>query len=68
MDSQQLAALGVVAATAGVFIWTKRPGRKFQLERDTHCGCAGAARGGAKGSIVFSARKGRRPIILVKSN
>ncbi len=66
MDWQKIAALGVVAATAGLFARAKWPRRKFNFERDTHCGCAAPTNTGA--SILFSARKGERAKIIVKSN
>jgi hypothetical protein len=68
MDWQKIAALGVVAATAGLFLWAKLRPRKFSFERDTHCGCASAHSAGSKASIVFSARKGARAKIIVKNN
>jgi hypothetical protein len=67
MDWQQLAALGLVAATAGVFIyraWPRR--RKFDFARDTHCGCGSASGPAAKNSIVFHARKGQRAQVIMK--
>jgi len=68
MDWQQIAALTVVAATAGIFIWTKLRRRKFSFEHDTHCGCGSASERGLGYSIVFSARKGHRPKIILKEN
>jgi hypothetical protein len=68
MDWQQITALAIVAATAGMFLRTKLRRRAFSFARDTHCGCSAPTGTGAKGSIVFSARKGRRPTILVKEN
>jgi len=68
MDWQQIAALSVVAATAGVFLWTKMRRRKFSFEHDTHCGCASPSQSESRSSIVFSARKGQRPKIILKEN
>ena len=68
MDWQTMAALSVVAVTAGLFLRAKLRPRKFSFERDTHCGCSSANAAGAKTSIVFSARKGGRAKIIVKSN
>jgi hypothetical protein len=68
MDWQQIAALAVVAATAGLFLRAAMPRRGFNFRRDTHCGCASATGPPAKGSIVFSARKGQRAKIFVKAN
>jgi hypothetical protein len=67
MDWQKFAALGVVAATAGLFLRAKLRRRKFSFEHDTHCGCASADPAGAKTSIVFSARKGERARIIFKN-
>jgi len=66
MDWQKIASLVIVAVTAGAFLRTKLRKRKFSFERDTHCGCASPS--GSKNSIVFHARKGQRPQIVVKSN
>ena len=68
MDWQQIAALSIVAATAGIFIWTKSRRRAFSFGNDTHCGCGSSAGSPTKGSIVFSARKGQRAKIIVKAN
>jgi hypothetical protein len=68
MDWQKIASLVIVAGTAGAFIWAKLRRRKFSFERDTHCGCASSGPTAAKNSIVFHARKGQRPQIIVKSN
>jgi len=67
MDWQRIAALAVVAGTAGVFLaraWPRR--RKFSFERQTHCGCGTAGQAGAKNSVVFHARKGQRAQVIVK--
>jgi hypothetical protein len=67
MDWQQMAALGLVAATAGLFLWAKLRRRKFSFEHNTHCGCATGGPAGARTSIVFSARKDGRAKIIVKN-
>lgn len=66
MDWQQVSALGIVVATAGIFIWNKFRRRKFSFKHDTHCGCSGANETPTKSSIVFHARKGERPQVTVK--
>jgi hypothetical protein len=68
MDWQKIAALAVVAATAGLFLRAKLRRRKFNFQHDTHCGCAVTGAAGSKTSIVFSARKGERAKIIVKNN
>jgi hypothetical protein len=65
MDWQQAVALLIVAVTAGFFLRARLRPRKFSFERDTHCGCA--SQPATQGSIVFHARKGERPQIVVKS-
>ena len=66
MSWQQTASLAIVAGTAGVFVWARWRRRKFSFERDTHCGCAAAGEQGQKSSIVYRARKGERPVVIVK--
>jgi hypothetical protein len=68
MDWQQIAALTLVAVTAGLFIRAKARRRTFSFARDTHCGCGSPTGAEARSSIVFSARKGQRAKIFVKSN
>ncbi len=65
MDWQQAAALVIVAVTAGLFFWARIRPRRFGFRRDAHCGCT--SQSAAKGSIVFHARRGERPQIVVKS-
>jgi hypothetical protein len=68
MDWQQLVSLAIVASAA-VWLVGRRVGRrKFSLQRDTHCGCAGASQSFPGTSIVFRARKGARPEVRVKMN
>jgi hypothetical protein len=69
MDWQQLAALGIVGMTAALLFrsWLRRRRLKFSFQRDTHCGCSTPASSSApQPSIIFRARKGERPQILVK--
>ena len=68
MDWQKIAALGVVAAAAGLFLRAKMRRRKFSFEHDTPCGCAMASAAGSKTSIVFSARKGGGARIIMKTD
>ena len=67
MDWQKIAALGIVAVTAGCFLGAKLRRRKFSFQHNTHCGCAATGDAGSKHSIVFSARKGERAKIIVKN-
>ena len=66
MDWQQLVALLIVALAAALLIWSRVRPRKFQFGRDTHCGCSSPSGTAPKSSIVFHARKGEQPRILVK--
>jgi hypothetical protein len=65
MDWQKIVSIGIVAFTAGAFLWAKLRRRKFSFEGDTHCGCSTSA--GSKQSIIFHARKGQRAQIIVKN-
>jgi hypothetical protein len=64
MDWQQCAALGIVAASAAGLIGGKFRRRKFG-QGISHCGCDRNSSGSGQ-SIVFRARKGARPEILIK--
>jgi hypothetical protein len=66
MDWQQLVSLLIVAAAGALLVGSRFRRRKFSFERDTHCGCAAAPQAGPQSSIVFRARKGERPEVLVK--
>jgi len=67
MDWQQLVSLFIVAV-AGILLARSRLRRpRFSFQRNTPCGCAGGARREASAnSIVFHARKGKRPEVLVR--
>jgi hypothetical protein len=66
MDWQQIAALALVAVTAALFVLARvRRKRKGGLPCDSHCGCAGAKSSNAP-SVIYHARKGERPEIIVK--
>ena len=66
MDWQQLVALLIVATAAALLVWSRVRRRKFQFGRDTHCGCSSPGGAASQSSIVFHARKGERPRVLVK--
>jgi hypothetical protein len=65
MDWQQIIALAIVAAAAGLLFWGRARRRKFNLQRDTHCGCS-SGDAAPKSTIVFHARKGQRPTVTMK--
>jgi len=67
VNLQTLVALMIVAAAATGLAWGMLRRRKFSFQRDTHCGCSSPSRSGSEGSIVFHARKGERPRVIVKS-
>jgi hypothetical protein len=66
MDWQQIVALLIVATAVALLIWSRVRRRKFQFGRDTHCGCSSPSSAGSQSSIVFHARKGEQPRVLVK--
>jgi len=65
MDWQKIVALMIVAVTAALFIRARFMRRKAKFPCDSGCGCASntAAPGP---SVVYHARKGERPEIIVK--
>jgi hypothetical protein len=67
MEWQQWVSLGIVAITAGLLARGRFHRRKFSFQRDTHCGCSANNASIGQSSVVFRARKGERPEILVKS-
>lgn len=72
MDWQQLLALLIVATTAALFLWSSLPRKKFSFAKSTACGCGSAQSKIPKNSlpaqtIQFKARKGQRPIVVVKN-
>jgi len=66
MDWQQLVSLMIVAVAAGWLVSSKFRRRRFSFQRETHCGCAPVASSAPQNSIIFHARKGERPEVLVK--
>jgi hypothetical protein len=66
MDWQQLVSLSVVAITAAIFVWVRFRPHRFGFQRDTHCGCSSVGQSSPQSSIVFHARKGERPQIVIK--
>ncbi len=66
MDWQQLVSLLIVAFAAALLLGRKFRRPRFSFQRDTHCGCAAVPQTAPQSSIVFRARKGQRPEVLVK--
>jgi len=65
VDWQQTVSLIIVAGAAGALLWSRFGRRKFSFERDTHCGCSTAGRS-TQNSIIFRARKGEAPQVVIK--
>ena len=66
MNWQQAVSLAIVALVAGLFWRGHLRRRKFSFARNTHCGCSAHGQSETKSSIVFHARKGERPEVVVK--
>ena len=66
MDWQQLLSLCIVATALVLLVGSKFRRKRFSFERDTHCGCSTTGQSGPQRTIVFHARKGQRPEVLVK--
>jgi hypothetical protein len=64
---QTTVALTIVALAAAGLLWGLLRRRKFRLLRDSPCGCSPPASSAPQNSIVFHARKGERPTIIVKN-
>ena len=66
MDWQQLVSLTIVGVAAILLLWSRFRPRKFSFVRDTHCGCSTAGGNAPQHSIIFRARKGERPQVLIR--
>lgn len=66
MDWQQIASLFIVATAAALLLRRQFQRRRFQFERDTHCGCSSPSGTTSRASIVFMARKGEPARIVMK--
>lgn len=63
---QTIVSLIIVALAATGLLWSKFRRRKFNFHRDTHCGCAPPDQSPTHQSIIFHARKGERPQVIIK--
>ena len=63
---QTIASLVIVALAAAGLLWGRFRRRKFDFHRDTHCGCTSPSDSPTHQSILFHARKGQRPQVIVK--
>src|ERR1700757_2091446 len=66
VDWQQVISLGIVGAAAAGLGWSKFRPRKARLGCDSHCGCSSPAHSTLQSTMVFRARRGERPQIIVK--
>ena len=66
MQWQQMVSLAIVGVAGALLIWGRFRRRKFSFARETHCGCSAAAELPTQSSILFHARKGELPQIVVK--
>jgi hypothetical protein len=66
MDWQQLVSLMIVGAAVLSLAVGVIFRRRYSFQRGTPCGCAAASESASQSSIVFRARKGERPVVLVK--
>ena len=57
----------IVGFAAAGLLWGLLRRRKFSFQRDTHCGCSVPTHSDGGKSIIFHARKGERPQIIVKN-
>ena len=67
MNWQTVVSMLIVTLAAVGLFWGWRRRRKFSFARDTHCGCTTREHSPNPSSIVFRARKGERPQIIVKN-
>ena len=65
MGWQETLALSIVALTTGFFIWSRLRPRKWSFQESTHCGCS-SGQPVIRHSILFHARRGERPEVVVK--
>ena len=63
---QTITSLVIVALAAAGLLWGRFRRRKFDFHRDTHCGCASPSESTTHESIIFHARKGERPQVIIK--
>jgi hypothetical protein len=66
MNWQQSVSLIIVGVTGFLMLRSRFRSRKFSFERDTHCGCAVSSHSRPQHSVIYRARKGERPEIIVK--
>ncbi|MFN3408184.1 MAG: hypothetical protein ACK45B_04270 [Limisphaerales bacterium] len=66
MDWQQVIALTIVTITAAAFVWARaRRRRKAGLPCDSGCGCGATTP--PRETVIYHARKGQRPEVIVRA-
>lgn len=65
MNWQQPAALGLVALTAGIFLWRRFRPHRFSFHKDTACGCVSPS-GPPPPGLIVRGRRGERPRVVLK--
>ena len=66
MDWQQLVSLTIVSAAAVLLLRDRFRPRKLSFQRATHCGGCAHANSVPQHTIIFRARKGERPQVIIK--
>ncbi len=66
MDWQQLASLAIVFTAAALLLRSKFQRPKLRFARSTPCGCPGGHGTSPNHSVIYRARKGERPQIIVR--
>jgi hypothetical protein len=66
MDWQEMVSLFIVGGTAGFMLWRHWHSRPLRHHKVFACGCGWSAEGARGQSVVFHARKGERPQVLVR--
>jgi hypothetical protein len=66
MDWQELVSLLIVGATVGVLLWRAWRGRKVRGGELGEYGCPLTGHTAARNSVVYHARKGERPRVVIK--
>lgn len=66
MGWQEISVFLIVAGTAGAFLYQRLRRRKSALSRTPPCCCPSAEQAAKGPSIVYRARKGERPEVVVK--
>ncbi len=63
---QETAALSIVGLTGVTFVWRAWRARRFRTSEATRCECGSVGGVNSAPSVIYRARKGERPQILVR--